>query len=78
MIKLGNNQYILHFCELGDIGGDLYIEFHSIKKAIKRQKELMDESMSHGYYTEILKKIEVRRREPDEEKDQVKKFEKVE
>lgn len=73
MIKLGNDRYILHFVELGDYG-DLYIGYRTHKQAKKRQQELIDEhDKKNGYFTEILKIISIRRKEPDE-KEQTKYF----
>lgn len=76
MIKLDNSEYVLHFVELGDYE-DLYIDFRSLKNAEKRQQELInDHDKNYGYFTQILKKIQVRRKEPFED-EQVKSYQKV-
>jgi len=67
MIKFANSPYILHYVELGDYG-DIHIEFRTLKMAKKRQEELIrDHDKTKGYFTQISRIIQIRRKEPDEE-----------
>ena len=76
MIKLENKPYQLEFCELGDT--DLFTKtFTRLEQAKKYQQELISKHWeSSGYYTQISRIIEVRRKEPNEEV-QTKKFQEV-
>lgn len=75
MMKFDNKPYLLQFCELGDYG-DIIIEFKTLKESKERQKELIERNdPNYGYFTQISKIIEVRRKEPHE-KEQVKRHRK--
>lgn len=65
MMKLNKKPYLLEFCELGR--DDVTYEFKTLVEARRRQRELVANHWeSAGYFSQISKLIEVRRKEPNE------------